>query len=150
MSTDLLPSIMREFAGERGDLIPVLQRIQAERDYLPSADVRRVSRWIRLTEHQIYGVATFYSQFRFHPPGRHCMKICQGTACHVGGGDSFVDMVRVERGIVPGETTRDGSLSVERVACLGCCALAPVVVVGAEVHGRLSRYGFKELLGEQT
>ena len=147
MAMDLLPGLQREFAGDRGDLIPVLQRIQADRNYLPLSDLRRVSRWIGLTEHEIYGVATFYSQFRFVPPGRNRLKVCLGTACHVGGGDNFLDIVHRRHAIRAGETTPDGAVSVERVACLGCCALAPVVVVGEEVHGRLSRHAFQELLG---
>ena len=132
--------------GARSRIIPTLQRIQSERRYLPREVIRRVSRELRVSEHEIYGVATFYAQFRFHAPGENHLKVCQGTACHVGGGESFLDAVRMQKGIEPGETSPDRKLSLERVACLGCCALAPVVVVGEAVHGRLSRLQFQELL----
>jgi NADH-quinone oxidoreductase subunit E len=148
MRTTRQRSSRRVDLGSRSRIIPTLQRIQAERRYLPRDVIRRVSRELRVSEHEIYGVATFYAQFRFHPPGRHHLKVCLGTACHVGGGESFLDAVRRKTGIGPGETSPDRKLSLERVACLGCCALAPVVVVGEQVHGRLSRVEFQELLGK--
>ena len=87
---------------------------------------------------EIYGVATFYAQFRFTPMGKHVMKVCHGTACHVQGADSLDTVVESRLGVAPGNTTADGNFTVERVACLGCCSLAPVVMIDGEVYGRLT------------
>ncbi|HUJ74313.1 MAG TPA: NAD(P)H-dependent oxidoreductase subunit E, partial [bacterium] len=97
-----------------------------------------IARTTGKTTAEIYGVATFYAQFRFTPMGRHVMKICHGTACHVQGADSLDTVVEQKLGVKPGATTGDGEFTVERVACLGCCSLAPVVMIDGEVYGRLS------------
>ncbi|MCK4638555.1 MAG: NAD(P)H-dependent oxidoreductase subunit E, partial [Bacteroidales bacterium] len=96
----------------------------------------------------IYGIATFYSQFRFNPPGRHSIKICLGTACHVQGGDFILKALQAEIGISPGETTDDMRFDLGRVACLGCCALAPVVMIDNKIHSRMSVIKLKELLNK--
>lgn len=146
MSQDSLAEIENEFSGERADIIPVLQRIQSVYGYLPQEAIHRMSRWLKISKNDIYGVATFYAQFRFTPPGKHHLKVCLGTACHVKGGEQMLEVLKYHYGIKPGETTADGKYDLERVACLGCCALAPVVVINTDVHGRMNRVTFTQLL----
>jgi NADH-quinone oxidoreductase subunit E len=124
--------------GDRGMLIPILQQVQQEFGYISPEDVEHIARFTRVSEGEIFGVASFYSQFRFHKPGKHSVKVCLGTACHVRGGDRILDLMERQLNIKSGETTPDGQFSLERVACFGCCALAPVVVVDEEVHGRMT------------
>jgi len=130
----------------RKDLIPLLQKAQATGGYLSPRAIADISRTLKVSENEIYGVATFYTQFRFRPPGRYNVKVCLGTACHVGGGQNFMEVMKTDKNLTHGETSPDGKFSLERVACLGCCALAPVVVVNEEVHGRMNRVTFTELL----
>lgn len=146
MAKDALQKIMRDFKGEPADLIPVLQRVQEAEGYLSAGALRRIARWLKITENEIYGVSTFYAQFRFNPPGEYNIKVCLGTACHVVGARNFIEVLKADMNLSHGETTPDGKFSLERVACLGCCALAPVVVVNDEVHGRMNRVKFMELL----
>jgi NADH-quinone oxidoreductase subunit E len=146
MAAQITSSVLDAFTGRREDLIPALQKAQDHEGYLSTDGIRLISRKLRISENEIYGVATFYTQFRFNPPGKYNIKVCLGTACHVAGGWNFIDVIRAEKGISHGETTPDGMFSLERVACLGCCALAPVVVVNDEVHGRMNRVTFMELL----
>jgi NADH-quinone oxidoreductase subunit E len=128
------------------EIIPILQEIQAELGYLPSDAMRAVARFVRAPESAIFGVATFYSQFYLTPQGRHKVRVCQGTACHVRGGTRIMQEVRKLLGINPGETTPDYEFSLERVACLGSCALAPVMVVDRKVHGSLTAAKAKQEL----
>ena len=129
---------LRDFGKERRNLIPMLQRIQQEHAYLPPEAIRLVAEHLGLAASEVYGVATFYNQFRFHPPGRHPIKVCLGTACHVRGGDIILENFERKLGIREGETTADREFSIERVACVGCCALAPVAVVGETVQGHMA------------
>jgi len=130
--------IMREFEGKHSDLVPVLQRAQALFGYLSPETVRRIARWLRISESEIYGVATFYAQFRFSPPGRHRLRVCLGTACHVKGGVQMLETLERRLGVKAGETTPDGEYDLERVVCLGCCALAPVFTLDAHIYGQMS------------
>lgn len=130
----------------RKDLVPSLQRVQETEGYLSPESIKLISRKLKITENEIYGVATFYTQFRFRPPGKYNIKVCLGTACHVGGGQNFMEVMKTDKNLGHGETTPDGKFSLERVACLGCCALAPVVVVNSEIHGRMNRVTFMQLL----
>ena len=135
---DPWPGIMRGFAGHRADLVPALQKAQAALGYLSPDAVRRIARWLRMSEGEVFGVATFYSQFRFCPPGRHRLRICLGTACHVKGGVQMLDTAARRLGVEAGETTSDGEFDLERVACLGCCALAPVITLDDIIYGQMS------------
>jgi NADH-quinone oxidoreductase subunit E len=144
-----LSELRREFMGERGDLIPVLQRVQALHGYLRPEAIRSVSRWLKISENEIFGVATFYAQFRFQPPGRHHVRVCLGTACHVRGGEQILLTAQERLGVGTGETTADGEFDLERVACLGCCALAPVVAVDDKVHSQVSVLKIQRILDEQ-
>ena len=138
MSTESLAEIEQEFKGDRADLIPVLQRMQSACGYLPEQGMRRISRWLKISEHELYGVATFYAQFRFTPPGRHHIKICLGTSCHVKGGEQMLHVLKRRLEINPGETTADGQYDLERVACLGCCALSPVIMFDKTIFSQMS------------
>ena len=143
---DPWPGIMRGFAGVPSDLVPVLQRTQEALGYLSPDAVRRVARWLKLSESDVYGVATFYAQFRFSPPGRHRVRVCLGTACHVKGGVQMLETLERRLQVSPGETTADGEYGLERVACLGCCALAPVVTIDDTIHAQMSVLKLQELL----
>jgi NADH:ubiquinone oxidoreductase subunit E len=143
---DLWAALGGEFTGEPADLIPILQRVQAAEGYLAPHSIRRISRWLKISENDIYGVATFFAQFRFSPPGRHLLKVCLGTACHVKGGEQMLDVVRRRLNVEPGETTADGQYQLERVACLGCCALAPVVTLDKKIYGQSSVLKIQEIL----
>ncbi len=131
-------ALLREWKGVHGNVIPLLQKTQEIYGYLPEASMREIAKVTGKTPADIYGVATFYAQFRFTPMGKHAMKVCHGTACHVQGADSLDTVVEQRLGVKPGNTTADGEFTVERVACLGCCSLAPVVMIDGEVYGRLT------------
>jgi NADH-quinone oxidoreductase subunit E len=149
MSKDGFSAIVEEFKGERGDLIPVLQRAQDLYGYLQPDAIRSISRWLKISENEIFGVATFYAQFRFHPPGRHHIKVCLGTACHVRGGEQILVMAQQRLGVKTGETTADGKYDLDRVACLGCCALAPVVAFDDKIHSQMSVLKIQKIFDEQ-
>ena len=144
-----LSGLRREFRGERGELIPVLQRVQLLHGYLRPHAIRNVSRWLKISENEIFGVATFYAQFRFQPPGRHHVRVCLGTACHVRGGEPILLTAQQRLGIGTGETTVDGEYDLERVACLGCCALAPVVTFDDKIHSQMSVLKIQRILDER-
>jgi len=149
MAKDIFKKVMQDFTGEPADLIPVLQRVQKADGYVSADAVRRISRWLKVSENEIYGVTTFYAQFRFSPPGRHHIKACLGTACHVQGGEQMLDVLERRLEIEPGETTADGEYDLERVACLGCCALAPVVMIDDRTFSRMSVLKLQRLLDER-
>jgi NADH-quinone oxidoreductase subunit E len=138
--------IFSGFKGQEGDLIPILQKTQETFGYIPRESVKRISSFLKISENQIFGVASFYSQFRFTPPGKNSIRVCLGTACHVRGGQILCDAVERELDIKPGETTKDMRYDLERVACLGCCALAPVVQVNHDIHSRMTVIRLKETL----
>ena len=133
-----IASRLPAFRKERGNLIPILQMIQQRHSYLAPESIKMVAEYLEIIACEVYGVATFYNQFRFHPPGRHPIKVCLGTACHVRGGDIILENFERKLGIRDGETTADKEFSIERVACVGCCALAPVAVVDETVHGHMA------------
>jgi len=126
------------FEKDRSQLIPILQMIQEVHAYLPTAAFGIVADYLGISECDVYGVATFYNQFRFNPPGRNPVKVCMGTACHVRGGDIILENFERKLEISEGETTQDREFSIERVACVGCCAIAPVAVIGETVHGSMA------------
>jgi NADH-quinone oxidoreductase subunit E len=138
--------LLAAYAQARENLITILQEVQQRLGYLPAEAVRQVADHLALSESDIYGVASFYSQFRFHPPGRHCLRVCEGTACHVRGSRLLVDAIERELQIPPGQTTPDREFSLESVMCLGSCALAPALVVDGAVHGRMTPKKLDRLL----
>ena len=133
-----MPSRLEGFAKKRSSLIPILQMIQEVLGYLPSEVIAIVAVYLDLPETEVYGVATFYNQFRFIPPGKNPIKVCLGTACHVKGGDIILENFERKLEIKEGETTPDREFSIERVACVGCCAIAPVALVREIVHGDMA------------
>jgi len=143
-----LSSILAPYRGQRGALIPVLQKVQEEIGYLPEEAVSEIAYFLGVSESEVYGVASFYAQFRFIRQGEHAVKVCQGTACHVRGGRRILETVERELGIQPGETTEDYKFSLERVACFGSCALAPVMVVDKTVYGRMTTAKARKTLAE--
>jgi NADH-quinone oxidoreductase subunit E len=119
--------------------IPLLQEIQKRHSYLPQNLVEAVSAETGIPVSNFYGIATFYSQFRFKPRGKYLIRVCRGTACHVAGADIISTVIAQELGIEEGGTTPDNLFSLEQVACLGCCALAPVVMIGDRIYAKLTR-----------
>ena len=133
-----LASVFQQFSSKPEYLIPLLQAVQDELGYLPSEAIESVSYFLKVPISNVYGVVTFYTQFYLTPQGRHKIKICQGTACHVRGAKALTQAVKNKLGVGPGETTADGEISVERVACIGSCALAPAVVGDGKIHGPMT------------
>ena len=135
----LMDKIFERYEGQQGSLIPILQKAQDIYNYLPPDVLQRVSTRLGIPMSKIYGVATFYSQFHLEPRGKHILRLCDGTACHVKGTPTLISAVEDEFGIQPGETTSDGELTAEIVYCLGSCALAPVAVLDGQVIGSIRR-----------
>ncbi|MBP1635221.1 MAG: NADH-quinone oxidoreductase subunit [Acidobacteria bacterium] len=132
--TDIDPIVSKYPEGRRDALIPLLQDVQASQGYLSRDAVVRIGRHLRLPASKVYGVATFYNQFRFQPLGRYHIQVCRGTACHVKGSLAALSAIQRTLNIKPGQTSRDGHFSLETVACLGACGLAPVIAVNGEFH----------------
>lgn len=121
-----------------GALIPVLQKVQDALGWLPKPAMDRIAAGLRIPASNVYGVATFYAQFRLKPVGKYIIKVCHGTACHVAGATKITEAFERELAVKDGETTADRMFTLESVACLGCCSLAPVAMVQKEAHGRLT------------
>lgn len=134
------------YSKNRSNLIPILQDIQKVLRYIPEDAVKAIAEHLHISENDVYGVATFYTQFRFSRPGEHIITVCQGTACHVRGGKRILEEVCRDLGIKEGETTSDYRFSIERIACFGSCALAPVVVIDEKVYGRMTPQKVRTLL----
>ena len=132
--------------GDRGFLIPILQEIQESQGYVSPDEVDKIGEFTGVSPGEIFGVASFYAHFRFTKPGKHTIKVCRGTACHVRGSSRILEIVERELKVKAGQTTVDELFSLERIACFGCCALAPVVVVDKDVHGRMSLPKARRLL----
>lgn len=124
--------------GEAENMVSVLQDIQEEFGYLPAPCMRRAASFLGVPAVDVYGVATFYTQFHLSPPARHKVEVCQGTACHVKGANEIIRALQNQLGIVPGQISHDNRINAERVACVGSCAQAPVVVVDGKAHGQMT------------
>ncbi len=146
----LIEPVLEKYRGQKGALIPILQQVQGLYGYLPRPALDLLSRRLRVPMSRIYGVATFYSQFYLERRGRHILKVCDGTACHVKGTPALLHAVREEYGVEPGQTTKDYELSLEVVYCLGSCALAPVAVLDSQVMGQLHRETLLTNVKKQT
>jgi len=139
--------IVSEFKGEgRDKLIPVLQKVQNEVGYISKEAVVEIGSVLNLPASKIYGVATFYNQFRFEPKGRYHIMVCRGTACHVKGSADTLEAIERELGIKAGKTTKDGLFSIEVVACLGACGLAPLICVNDEFFANVTRERASEII----
>jgi NADH-quinone oxidoreductase subunit E len=128
---------LKTIPPRRRRLIPVLQKVQYILSFLPPQAIELVAQSLNLSPTEVYGVATFYNQFRFNPPGRHPVRVCLGTACHIKGSEIILEHFERKLDIREGETTPDGEFSIDRVACVGCCSLAPVALVGESLHGKM-------------
>ena len=134
-----LDEVLKQYEGKKGTLIPVLQKTQELYGYLPKDVLVYIAQRMQLPISQIYGVVTFYAQFHLEPRGKNIVRCCQGTACHVRGAGAVIDEVRKILGLKEKEvTTEDLQFTLETVACIGCCGLAPVIMVNDETHGRLT------------
>lgn len=133
-----LNKVLREHKGKPEETIPLLQEVQAIYGYLPPEAIRKVAKLLRLSESTIYGVATFYAQFKFEPSGKHTIRVCRGTACHVKGGVRILREVEKQLGVKDGETTPDLEYTLETVACIGACAIAPNMTFDKDTYGHLT------------
>ena len=133
-----LEAIFTKFNGSKDEIIPLLQSVQNEYGYLPEDTMLEIARFIKIPESRIYGVATFYAQFRFTPMGENRIMVCRGTACHVKGAPKILEEIERELGIKEGKTTPDGKYSLETVACIGCCSLAPCIMINKKVEAKLT------------
>ena len=133
-----IDEILAKYEGRKGALIPVLQEIQALYNYLPKDVIEYVAEMMKTPISQIYGLVTFYSQFHLNPRGRNIIRVCQGTACHVRGGKVILQAIEKQLGIKAGHTTEDLRFTLETIACVGACGLAPVMQINDDTHGRLT------------
>jgi len=142
-----IDNILVEHPGAaREDLIPILQEIQENHGYLSENSIVKVGEYLKLPTSKIYGVATFYNQFRFEPKGKHHIQVCRGTACHVLGSSTVLDQLEKHLKVKAEQTTRDGMFSIEVVACIGACGLAPVICVDGEFYAKVTSDSIKEIV----
>ena len=142
----LLEDVLAQYADVKGSLITILQKTQEIYGYIPIDAVYHISERTGLTPAKILGVATFYSQFRFQAVGKHLIMICKGTACYVNGAERIIEAVTEELGIGDNQTTADGLFSLSLVSCLGCCSLAPVMMINEDTYGSLTPDKVKKIL----
>jgi NADH-quinone oxidoreductase subunit E len=143
---NLLEKILRKYSAKRGVLIPLLQETQKLYGFLPKPAIIRIAEATNNDISQVYGVATFYAQFRLKPVGKHIIRVCHGTACHVSGANRITEVCEDHLGIRDRETTSDRKFTLESVACLGCCSLAPVMMVDQTTFGRLNDREVKKVI----
>jgi NADH-quinone oxidoreductase subunit E len=136
------------YEGEKGALIPLLQSAQDTYGYIPETAIDQISEIVNIPAAEIYGVITFYSQFRLKPLGKYLLKICDGTACHVNNSERIAGTIEDELQITGNDTTQDGLFTLQKVACLGCCSLSPVIMINDETYGRLTPKKVQQLLKE--
>jgi NADH:ubiquinone oxidoreductase subunit E len=146
MNDDMYQSVFSQFKGEEGELISILLRVQEQIGYVSQEAVKHISQFLKISENQIYGVASFFSKFRFDEPGKTAIKVCMGTACHVHGGALLADAVGWDLGITYGQATPDKRFDFQRANCLGSCTLAPVVQINEKILGRVQVTKIKETM----
>jgi len=134
----LIENIIPKYKGKKGGVITLLQEIQAVYTYLPKAALQRVERELNYTLSELYAVATFYAQFKLKPSGKYSIKVCKGTACHVQNANAVMNALLEHLQVNDGETTEDGKYTIEAVSCLGCCSLAPAMMIANETFGKLT------------
>ena len=136
------------FSSQPHQLIPILQYCQSQFGYISRKTVMQIAQFLGVSEAHVYGVASFYTQFRFEKPGDHQIRICLGTACHVQGGVNLSDEIQGIIGIGPGEITQDHKFEFHEVACLGCCAQAPVVEIDGRIYGKMTRKKLQKVFAD--
>ncbi|HEY50020.1 MAG TPA: NADH-quinone oxidoreductase subunit NuoE [Dehalococcoidia bacterium] len=130
--------VLKEFSKKKENLVPILQQVQNQLGYIPREAMLEIADYLGIPDMDVYSVVTFYNQFRRNPPGKHSIRVCLGTACHMKGGYIVLDAWKRRLGIEQGGTTPDREFDLDTVACVGCCAMAPVTVVDTEVEGKTS------------
>lgn len=146
METHIQKILEKYPQGATDSLIPILQDIQDNEGFLSEASVVEVGKYLSIPVSKIFGVATFYNQFRFTPLGKFHIQVCRGTACHVLGSATVLDEIEKNVGIKAGQTSRDGIFSIEVVACIGACGLAPVIAINGNFHAKVTSVSIKEIL----
>jgi len=144
--SDELISFISDWKNQPGNLIMILHRVQEEFSYIPRAAAKKISEMLNVPMSKIYGVITFYHYFKLEKPGKHNIQVCMGTACYLKGGEDLVEELESILGIGVNQVTKDGKFSIEAVRCVGCCGLAPVVVIGGKVFGKLTKKKLPEVL----
>jgi NADH-quinone oxidoreductase subunit E len=145
MEEELLEDILASFKGEKSELVPILQEVQENLGYLPEKVMLDIARFIGVPESHVYSVASFYAQFRTLPLGRKRVAVCRGTACHIRGAPQILNTIERTIGLKEGETSEDLEYTLETVACIGCCALAPCIRINREVSGEITPEKAKRL-----
>lgn len=148
MNIAKLDEIIEKYRGKAGATIPLLADIQKEFGYVGEDEVNYAAQKTGISAAEMFGVATFYAMFRFEPQGKYVIRLCRGTACHVQGSSRIAEQLERTLQVKDGSTTKDGVFTLQYVACLGCCSLAPVMMVNDEVHGRLTPEKAVEVLKE--
>ncbi len=145
----MVEEILKKYpCAQRDNLIPILQEVQERQGYISKESVIQIGEYLNLPTSKIYGVTTFYNQFRFHPKGKYHIMVCRGTACHVKGSEGVLNALCKALKIGPGQTTADGLFSVEVVACIGACGLAPVVSINGEFYGGATSEKIQSLISK--
>jgi len=145
MEEELLEEILGSYRGDRGELVPILQEVQDNLGYLPEKIMLDIAKFVGIPDSHVYSVASFYAQFRLLPLGRKRVAVCRGTACHIRGAPQILSKVEKTIGLKEGETSDDMEYTLETVACIGCCALAPCIRINKEVSGEMTPEKAKEL-----
>ncbi len=148
VNTELIAGIVYRNNAEKGSAIPILQEVQSTFGYVPPAAIQSISEATGIPASDLYSIVTFYSQFRLEPLGENTIKVCHGTACHLAGANRVTQAVEMATGAQEGRTSADGKFTLERVACLGCCSLAPVLMVNDEVHARVKPEEIRKMVEE--
>jgi len=148
LSFAVIDAIAHKHNVEPGTIIPVLQEIQDAYGYVPPVAIQRIAENTGVSASELFGIVTFYAQFRLQPLGKNLIKVCHGTACHLSGAERIAQVLEQVVGAKEGETSQDGLFTVERVACLGCCSLAPCIMVNGKAHGRLTPEAISKLLSQ--
>jgi len=145
-----LKEIFSHYQGDKQELIPILQETQAKFRYVPAAAMREIAGFLRMPESTIYGVSTFYAQFKLTPLGKKIIRVCRGTACHVRGASKVLAEIEKQIGIKAGQTSEDLEYTLETVACIGACALAPTMTIESETYGKMTPKKVLEVLGDSS
>ncbi len=144
----LIEPLLEKYKTKKGNMIPILQGTQETYGYIPRIAFEKIAEVTGIKLSDMYGVATFYAQFRLKPVGKHIIKVCHGTACHVQNANSITEALEESLGVKDGETTEDRFFTLESVACLGCCSLAPVMMIGSETYGKLTKASCVNIIKE--
>lgn len=142
--------VLASYTREKANLIPILQQVQSVLGYLPEEALKHIAWYVGTPECNVFGVATFYAQFKLTPQGKKLVRVCRGTACHVRGSDKVLSEMESQLGINVGETTTDMEYTLETVACIGACALGPIMTVDNETYGKMTTKRVAEVLGDRS